>query len=384
MADAFSLQKICLEEFSIPCLELERDGNSEYSDAVKKLLSYGHDLAKSFVNDLEVLQQKDDVDSRNQQLAQELADRYPAMYYTVAFGSPWIGVGVAGNMQTRTRLAKIAVALSACLHCEGLQQVKMQWLLEDAPQAHHLFNELLQKWTSVSLVDAAPSPSAPSENIEHKTAGSKNAHAFDESEAELFRNALLNRNMRDETVWGPTTFKIANQLDSPNVSVPHDSHVFLALGDLVCMEGYIMMQAHVCNRNYERAPLKMEKEEDFSHTTLAKLEHGEHKRRGNVTIWRSAQDNKVLNISHMVEHLNEGLKRTGFPYKLIPVHVERDWHGKRYNLTGGQGHDLLRSLQDMICSKCSCRLGEGVVQKWCAEPQQLHITYETYQHWTSW
>ena len=62
---------------------------------------------------------------------------------------------------------------------------------------------------------------------------------------------------------------------------------------------YIMMQVHVVNRAFQRAPLAMESEFDFPHMTLAKLESGESEHISDATIWKSAVTSEEINITRI-------------------------------------------------------------------------------------
>ncbi|OLP90501.1 hypothetical protein AK812_SmicGene27914 [Symbiodinium microadriaticum] len=150
---------------------------------------------------------------------------------------------------------------------------------------------------------------------------------------------------------------------------------FLAMGEVLCLDRYIMMQVHVVNRAFQRAPLAMESEFDFPHMTLAKLESGESEHISDATIWKSAVTSEEINITRMLTQLNHDVKCSGLPFRLIPVHVQQCWYGERYNITGGEGLQVFRRLQAFVLSAC-VKLGPGSVQEWSKEPGHPHITYE--------
>ncbi|CAE7703147.1 unnamed protein product [Symbiodinium sp. CCMP2592] len=135
-------------------------------------------------------------------------------------------------------------------------------------------------------------------------------------------------------VWGPTTFEFTKSLGKVDNTVAYCPGAFLAMGEVLCLDRYIMMQVHVVNRAFQRAPLAMESEFDFPHMTLAKLESGESEHIGDETIWKSAVESGEINITRMLTQLNHNIKCSGLPFRLIPVHVRQCWHGERYNITG--------------------------------------------------
>ncbi|CAE7942603.1 unnamed protein product [Symbiodinium sp. KB8] len=137
---------------------------------------------------------------------------------------------------------------------------------------------------------------------------------------------------------------------------------FLAMGEVLCLDRYIMMQVHVVNRAFQRAPLAMESEFDFPHMTLAKLESGESEHISDATIWKSAVTSEEINITRMLTQLNHDVKCSGLPFRLIPVHVQQCWYGERYNITGGEGLQVFRRLQAFVLSAC-VKLGPGSVQE---------------------
>jgi hypothetical protein len=86
-------------------------------------------------------------------------------------------------------------------------------------------------------------------------------------------------------VWCPSAFQVAQGLDIDHELMFKENTTcdgpFVAFGDVVCSERYILWQAHICNRSFRRAPVNLQKMYEFPHMTLAKLEHGYAERQAN-------------------------------------------------------------------------------------------------------
>jgi len=151
---------------------------------------------------------------------------------------------------------------------------------------------------------------------------------------------------------------------------------FVAFGDVICTERFVLMQAHICNHRFFRAPLNLPRMFEFPHMTLAKLEWGYAERRGNATIWLpdSATGDGGLSISAVVRGLNEDLKRDATAYRLVPAHIEAYYDGNRYNITGGEARCVFRRVQASLMRQCAA-LGRCVCM-WAEEPAHPHITFE--------
>ncbi|CAE8644755.1 unnamed protein product [Polarella glacialis] len=182
-------------------------------------------------------------------------------------------------------------------------------------------------------------------------------------------------------VWCLTAFEQAQLLGRVDNMVPWRDGLqdgpFLALGDLICTERYVLMQAHVVNRKFQRAALNLKPEFDFAHMTLAKLESGSSERRANSTMWVpfSASNASSIDMSAILRRMNEKLKRDGTLFRLIPAHVEQYFTGNRYNITGGEGRQIFRRLQDELLQECA-GLSADCLHLWAQEPAHPHITYE--------
>eukprot|EP00747_Dinoflagellata_sp_TGD_P029440 gnl/TRDRNA2_/TRDRNA2_133906_c2_seq1.p1 gnl/TRDRNA2_/TRDRNA2_133906_c2~~gnl/TRDRNA2_/TRDRNA2_133906_c2_seq1.p1 ORF type:complete len:259 (+),score=45.12 gnl/TRDRNA2_/TRDRNA2_133906_c2_seq1:594-1370(+) len=137
-----------------------------------------------------------------------------------------------------------------------------------------------------------------------------------------------------------------------------------------------MMQAHICNRNFQRAPLQLPKIFEFPHMTFARLELGFTERRGNSTIWLPAErpDAEGLDISAVLQSMNEELRKDNTVYRLHPAHFEVHFYGNRYNIIGGAARQLFRRIQARLHEHCAI-LGESVGY-WAQEPAHPHITFE--------
>eukprot|EP00928_Gymnodinium_smaydae_P047785 TRINITY_DN31916_c0_g1_i2.p1 TRINITY_DN31916_c0_g1~~TRINITY_DN31916_c0_g1_i2.p1 ORF type:complete len:412 (-),score=47.50 TRINITY_DN31916_c0_g1_i2:671-1846(-) len=102
----------------------------------------------------------------------------------------------------------------------------------------------------------------------------------------------------DSPSWGPTVFEIVGSMEV-DTTLPYadgSKGVFVAFGDLVCSDRYIMVQAHIANRQFQRAPLHLPKIMEFPHMTLAKFESDYTERQGNSTVWRSSPSTDALDI----------------------------------------------------------------------------------------
>jgi len=232
-------------------------------------------------------------------------------------------------------------------------------------------------WPSVAPVGATVDsvlPSTPPAGATEKSVGPSMAFGGATVE-EPGKAQELPHISPQEAVWGPTTFEFTKSLGKVDSTVAYCPGAFLAMGEVLCLDRYIMMQVHVVNRAFQRAPLAMESEFDFPHMTLAKLESGESEHIGDETIWKSAVKSKEINITRMLTQLNHNIKCSGLPFRLIPVHVRQCWYGERYNITGGEGLKVFRHLQALVLAAC-VKLGPGSVQEWSQEPGHPHITYE--------
>ena len=113
---------------------------------------------------------------------------------------------------------------------------------------------------------------------------------------------------------------------------------------------YIMMEAHVVDEKFRRAPLEMKSEFDFPHMTFVKLEHGEALRRDGELVWRSTITNQEINITGMLATLNHSNKSSGLAFKLVPVRIQRSWQW-RYEITGCVGLSRHFATETMRCEQ---------------------------------
>mmetsp|Transcript_88155 Transcript_88155/g.284629 ORF Transcript_88155/g.284629 Transcript_88155/m.284629 type:complete len:687 (-) Transcript_88155:343-2403(-) len=181
----------------------------------------------------------------------------------------------------------------------------------------------------------------------------------------------------DKCVWGPTMFQVVSALEV-DPTLPYadgsDGGPFLALGDIVCAERHILMHAHVCNKKLQRAPLNLPELFEFPHLTLAKLEYGCSLRRANSTIWVPELEANVaeFDVSKAIRCMNEELRRDATMYRLHAAHLEHNWYGHRYDVTGGEARMLFRRMQIRLRELCA-PLGQ-CVGAWAEEPAHPHIT----------
>jgi len=111
-----------------------------------------------------------------------------------------------------------------------------------------------------------------------------------------------------EFVWCPTAFQIVDKSE-PDATLPYTDGkdgAFVAFGDLVCSGGYVLVQAHMCNRSFQKAPLALHRILEFPHMTLAKLDLGWSERSGNSTIWKTEEaSERDLNVSTRLQTIND-------------------------------------------------------------------------------
>lgn len=181
-------------------------------------------------------------------------------------------------------------------------------------------------------------------------------------------------------MWALTSFQLTNLLGKVDSTVQWKDGVdgpFIALGEAVCADRYILMEAHVVSRSFCRAPLSLKADFEYPHMTLAKLEYGNAERKANTTIWTSYVEGCVdsVDMTGVIRRMNERLKMSGVLFRLIPAYVDQDQWSNRYNITGGEALQIFRRLQDELLLECEC-LGEGCVNRWSEHPAKPHISYE--------
>ncbi|CAE7227105.1 unnamed protein product [Symbiodinium natans] len=204
--------------------------------------------------------------------------------------SPLSSAGVLGEVALGTSL-ELEISLEQHLQaCEA----------EGAPPSPALESE--EETSPVSPADKLPR-SCPEEADPRGNGHSlAELHGFEGSRAEDW---LCGRRLTCPALWGPTTFEFTKSLGKVDNTIAFGRRPCLALGDIVCMERYIMMQASI---------------PDFSEC-------------------------------HWLLRLNS-TSLICLPFRLIPVHVEQCNYANRYNLTGGEGRDVFRALQDDLGNWC--------------------------------
>ena len=149
---------------------------------------------------------------------------------------------------------------------------------------------------------------------------------------------------------------------------------FVAFGDVVCSERYILWHAHICNRMFRRIPVNCTRGYQFSHMTLAKLEGGYAERLANKSIWfvDGEAGPEEFDVSTVLRQLNNKLRRDNIVYRLHAVRLSPNHFWNRYAITGGSARDVLRKVQ--------CELRGHLVHLrdhisfWAEEPAHPHIT----------
>ncbi|CAE7799782.1 ATP7A, partial [Symbiodinium sp. CCMP2456] len=304
---------------------------------------------------------------------------------TAAWSDNGMGAGCAWNKKDRKAMAKCALALSASQRLSKDEMAtKLQWLEQtgeaEAAAVRTVFAALLEKWSATHAKaerDAAHSAwTQPTWNLcgAQDPPESMRQRCTSPAEGGQQRTAAawspcLTQESRDQAqqptqdVWVPTAFDITNRLDQVEKRLAYCQKAFLALGEVVCADRYIMMQAYVVDGEFRRAPLEMKSEFAFPHMTFVKLEGGEALQRYGELFWKSTITNEEINITGMLAKLNHSNKSSGLAFKLVPVHIQRPWQPwlTRYEITGGEGRQVFRRLQAVILSHCH-KMGEGSVQ----------------------
>ena len=306
------------------------------------------------------------------------------LYMATASCRDLVGVGIAMVKKDRQGLAKLALALAASQdvakedHARNLLWIANTEIYNDFVNLCDKWNILCKMSGSHDIRQAIPKTDASAQ--EPLAPGTEEWVASQAAQSDPvpppgFDVQALRAPGAAQAVWGPTSYEFIKKLHEVDNAVAYRPGAFLALGEILCMDRYILMQAHVVNRAFQRAPLAMDREFDFPHMTLVKLETGEAERFHDDTIWKNAVNRCEINVSGMLRQLNHDVKSTGLPFRLIPAHVQQCWQGNRYNITGGEGHKVFRMLQALICSRCA-QLGQGSLQQWSQAPAHPHITYE--------
>lgn len=155
---------------------------------------------------------------------------------------------------------------------------------------------------------------------------------------------------------------------------------YVAFGDIVCSERYILWQAHICNRAFRRAPVNFNKIYEFPHMTLAKLERGSAEKRAGKSVWLFDGElgPEEFDVSEVVCVLNAQLRRDTTVYRLHSAHLSPNWWGSRYDIGGGEAHAVFRRLQCMV-QQLTAPLG-NCMELWAQEPAHPHITFEYPEH----
>ena len=403
-AELFHTHHCRLRTVPTPCLAWP---NKQECAAARGLLQNAHGIAQSFARQAitvrdcpHLLEEGADFLETLEQIKAMADPRDPGCYSYMATAccGHLVGIGVAWAKKDRHGLAKLALALAASqdvakverarlLHwmdtemCNDFADLRGTWgrLREtygshDVQQTHQRTDAVSEEPSQVKCDFAVPS--APDlEDPQQSDAFPEPAPNSGPTSTSDFDVQALKVPSAAEAVWGPTCYDFTNSLGKVDTTVAYCSGAFLALGEIVCMDRYILMQAHVVNRGFQRAPLAMEREFDFPHMTLVKLEAGESERLCDDTIWKSAVRNCDMNITRMLRQLNHDVRSLGLPFRLVPAHVQQCWYGNRYNITGGEGLKVFRTLQALIYSRCA-RLGQGSLQEWSQDPAHPHITYE--------
>ena len=151
--------------------------------------------------------------------------------------------------------------------------------------------------------------------------------------------------------------------------------LFVAFGDVVCCERYIIWHAHLCNHMHDRIPVDCTRGCQFSHITSAKLEGGYVERLANKSIWfvDGEAGPEEFDVSTVLRQLNNKLRRDNIVYRLHAVRLSPNCYGNRYAITGGSARDVLRKVQ--------CELRGHLVHLrdrisfWAEEPAHPHITF---------
>mmetsp|Transcript_13526 Transcript_13526/g.36508 ORF Transcript_13526/g.36508 Transcript_13526/m.36508 type:complete len:926 (+) Transcript_13526:84-2861(+) len=178
--------------------------------------------------------------------------------------------------------------------------------------------------------------------------------------------------------WCPTAFQVVSAVgidDMLPFADGSDGGPFLALGDILCNDWHVLMQAHVCNSTFRRAPLNLPEIWAFPHLTLAKLEWGWSSRRANSTIWTAKTPGAPeFDISAVLRQMNEELRQDTTMFQLHHAHLESNWHGHRYDITGGEARRVARRVQSRLRELCGEVL--DCMEFWAQEPAHPHITFE--------
>lgn len=183
-----------------------------------------------------------------------------------------------------------------------------------------------------------------------------------------------------EIVWAPTAFETADNLEVSQSVVFAEGFTadgpYVAFGEVVCSERYILWQAHICNRAFRRAPVNFNKIYEFPHMTLAKLERGSAEKRAGKSLWLFDGDfgQEEFDISEVVRILNAQLRRDTTVYRLHSAHLSPNWWGSRYDIGGGEACVVFRRLQRAL-QQLTARLG-NCMELWAQEPAYPHITFE--------
>ncbi|CAK0908356.1 unnamed protein product [Prorocentrum cordatum] len=186
--------------------------------------------------------------------------------------------------------------------------------------------------------------------------------------------------LRGLDVWCPTAFQLADRADEDPTIIFHEGSQiegpFVAFGDVVCSERYILWQAHICNREFRRAPVDFKKFWEFPHMTLAKLEIGSAERRANRSTWIVDLEDgpETYDLADLLRDLNELLGRDTTVYRLHAGHLSADYWGLRYNISGGPAHVAFRRVQAILRDRLAL-LGDRV-SFWADEPALPHVTFE--------
>jgi hypothetical protein len=181
-------------------------------------------------------------------------------------------------------------------------------------------------------------------------------------------------------IWCPTGYDVVNGMgDDQSIVLTEgapSAGPFVAFGQVVCSERYLLWQAQICNRSFLKAPLNLNKLLQFPHMTLGKLEHGYADRRANRSLWvvDSSDGQQELDVASIVDETNEWLKRDTIVFRLHTAHFAPNYHQHRYDISGGEAYTLFRTAQTSL----RARLGQfaDYVQFWAQAPALPHITFE--------
>lgn len=162
------------------------------------------------------------------------------------------------------------------------------------------------------------------------------------------------------SVWCPTAFEIAHRMAvDPTIAFQEGSIMngpFVAFGDVLCIERYIVWETCICNHICRRAPVDSSILGHSPHMTLAKLEIGCAKMCANQTTWLvdTMSGPEEHDLSSMLREVNETLRHDSTIYRLHSCRLSRN-----YDISSGKALDAYRRVQSTLRSRLA-HLGECV------------------------